>query len=382
MHCRINLDDEFVSDNVPSSWFRTDYQVFRKRLLYEKEVARLPEDQRTAALYMNAKKEIQAIDALPSHTMTKAQLHHKQQTRHYYLSVVKNYGISDSTSVKPKPKRVYVKACISSDCKGFLDEMFKCGLCSAAVCKHCHEGLGPGHEGLGPGHEGLGPGAHSCDAKTVESIKAIKAEARPCPSCSALISKIDGCDQMWCTLCHVTFSWRTGEKETGITHNPHFYMWARLNGGLARTPGDIPNNFCNNYPTLNDIYNLPYDHYNERLCEYHRYVHHNKATIIDRIPLFAEDNLDLRVRYLANELDKTRFCDLLCQRDSVYRRNLSKRSVHDMVYQAAGDLFRNYLSGQQGALTCEDFGKLFAYGNECLRRLEDRYGGRFGCFEL
>ena len=67
----------------------------------------------------------------------------------------------------------------------------------------------------------------------------IKKETKPCPSCATPIFKIQGCDQMWCTQCHIAFSWRTGMRVNGVIHNPHFYQWQREGGGAApvQTPG-------------------------------------------------------------------------------------------------------------------------------------------------
>jgi len=113
------------------------------------------------------------------------------------------------------PKVVFTMKCVKADCEGFLSAEYKCGLCEVQVCEHCHL---------------LTASDHACDPETVATIKQIRKEAHPCPSCAALISKIDGCDQMYCTQCHTAFSWNTGRVETGVVHNPHYFQYMRETG--------------------------------------------------------------------------------------------------------------------------------------------------------
>ena len=53
---------------------------------------------------------------------------------------------------------------------------------------------------------------------------------------------------MWCTQCHIAFSWKSGHKVTGTIHNPHFYQWQRQGGKApiqnpgAINCGGLPNN--------------------------------------------------------------------------------------------------------------------------------------------
>jgi hypothetical protein len=126
---------------------------------------------------------------------------------------------SDNT----RHRRALHRACPQSECKGFLDENWECGLCSANVCPHCRV---------------LITGAHSCSPNDMESAKVIDAETRACPKCSVGIYKLDGCDQMWCTQCHTAFSWRTGAIETKI-HNPHYHEWRRQNAENGRQAGEV-----------------------------------------------------------------------------------------------------------------------------------------------
>jgi hypothetical protein len=61
------------------------------------------------------------------------------------------------------------------------------------------------------------------------------------------------CDQMWCTGCHTTFSWNTGQAIVNArVHNPHYYEYLRRvhNGVIPREAGDNPcgeNHLPDNY---------------------------------------------------------------------------------------------------------------------------------------
>ena len=80
--------------------------------------------------------------------------------------------------------------------------------------------------------------AHECNPDDVASAQAVRRDAKPCPKCSMAISKIDGCDQMWCVGCKTAFSWRTGKIQTGVIHNPHFFEWQRNGGRLMYLGGN------------------------------------------------------------------------------------------------------------------------------------------------
>lgn len=110
-------------------------------------------------------------------------------------------------------------------CKGMVG-YGKCGECERKICCACREPKNKGHE---------------CNPDTVETLKAIQNDVKPCPKCKIPIYKIDGCDQMFCIECKTAFSWRRGTIETRIIHNPHYFQWVRDTGGvLERQPGDDP----------------------------------------------------------------------------------------------------------------------------------------------
>lgn len=121
-----------------------------------------------------------------------------------------------------------IRHCVRENCNGFLDDDFKCGSCSSVICPDCFE---------------VKNDDHICNEDTKKSIMIMNKETKNCPKCLFSISKIDGCDQMFCTICHTAFSWKTGIVENGRIHNPHYYEYRRkisANGEIPREEGDEP----------------------------------------------------------------------------------------------------------------------------------------------
>ena len=126
----------------------------------------------------------------------------------------------------------YIIPCPREECLGKLGDEGICGLCHHVFCPSCMKEKTMNHE---------------CQKSDVETIRELRRSTRPCPKCSILIYKSEGCDQMWCVKCHTTFSWKTGAISQGIVHNPHFYQHRQ---NAARTPGDIP---CGGLPNEVEI---------------------------------------------------------------------------------------------------------------------------------
>ena len=149
------------------------------------------------------------------------------QLDNYYHDFLARHGHFDHLRGGPtkKIKVKLVRKCPSTGCKGFLNNKWHCDLCTKNICKDCNEEKVPDHK---------------CDPETVETVKLIRSDTKGCPTCGTLIYRAAGCPQMWCVECHTTFDWNTGEIETGVIHNPHYYEFQRRNGTLQRNPGDVP----------------------------------------------------------------------------------------------------------------------------------------------
>lgn len=116
--------------------------------------------------------------------------------------------------------------CPKNKCKGLVTRG-KCSECKITICCKCQEAKNE---------------EHKCNEDVLETLALLKKDTKPCPKCKIPIYKIQGCDQMFCVECKTAFSWRTGNIQTGVIHNPHYFEWLRntTNGNIPRQPGDDP----------------------------------------------------------------------------------------------------------------------------------------------
>jgi len=207
----------------------------------------LPPDAMAAYIYMGKMIEMDLMEH-PELVMYRDWWEEKRR------AVRSRYPFEETTRrTRDAPKVVYNRPCPLEECNGFVDtSKWVCGTCKKSICKECFTENDEGHE---------------CNKDMVETVKMIMKESRPCPKCSIYIHKTEGCDQMWCTQCHTTFSYQTGEIHVGRTHNPMYYQWLReTRGTVPREPGDDPNQHCMTDPTamLTNLTRINTDHEEER----------------------------------------------------------------------------------------------------------------------
>jgi len=149
------------------------------------------------------------------------------------LKVIRNEELShiptETQDLNRNNTHRFIRSCPEPECKGFLTNNWRCGLCEKHVCSYCHVSLGCDKDM-----------DHECDPAMVETAKLITSESKPCPGCHINITKIDGCDQMWCTQCKTAWDWKTGQIEKRV-HNPHYFEYLRSGGNerAARDPNEI-----------------------------------------------------------------------------------------------------------------------------------------------
>ena len=236
-------------------------------------------------------------------------------------------------------RETYICPCPNNDCRGFLSTRYKCGICNIQACSECRE---------------IKKENHTCDPNILESVKEIKKTTRDCPNCRTLIFKISGCDQMYCTQCHIAFSWRTGKVEKGQIHNPHYFEYLRANGEIPRNPNEER---CGGLP---DIWFLNNIHYKvplskpvlrfhrpepkfvaDLLSQIYREVRHIREVEINALPTILDNqtNLDLRISFLLKEISEDDFKVKLQRREKERTKKLEYREVLDMYVNVMQDLF-------------------------------------------
>ena len=151
---------------------------------------------------------------------------------------------------------------------------------------------------------------------------------------------------MWCVNCHQAFSWKTGEIDNGVVHNPHFYQYERdaNNGELPRQAGDV---LCGGLIAWHHLNGTVIRHLNaieiltEKYSEKH-IIHEviNKLMYLHRfmshITYVTIDSLRQKVRELA-DTEKTRISYILkgiTQEElatSVYKTDVNRRKTTELL---------------------------------------------------
>ena len=272
MNCKETWERIELLKMFGKSFMSTTYRDVRREMLYERESRLFPGTQSVIeadAEIEKLRKEIDGLDekyakkreeqAIPITRFRASEEVMKVSDAFDKLFILQNalvaeYNVLDNKKRREKQslkwqiqtlnneiahgsRRAYLVNCSKVDCKGTLGSVhktthghYKCSLCSDITCVECRSGV---------------PGAeedHICDPETKLSLKLVEETSKPCPGCNIFIYKIEGCDVMFCTSCHVSFSWDTKEILNKRLHNPHLTEWLRqTNGGVVeRERNDIP----------------------------------------------------------------------------------------------------------------------------------------------
>lgn len=328
IHCKRAWNRTFQYNALTPKFINNKYKKVRKELLFEKEKAMLPDTQPYIERHKKLKQYEDSLTKLIEHeNEMRARFYEATQARDEMVKTIKAIKNYENITFEKKEKRKFIKKCPSDGCRGFLSSNYKCELCEIYVCSKCFEIKGHNKNV-----------EHTCNPDDVKSAQLIKSETKPCPSCSTPIFKISGCSQMWCTQCKVAFSWKSGKIETGRIHNPHYYDYMKTNTDTEglRNPGEQLCGGLIHYNYLHRVlrnYKSNYENLYKKILVIHRAVTHHQYVNVDNLRekmAGNNNNLDLRIRYLNNEIDEKHFKKILAQRDNIREKNLSLLHIYEL----------------------------------------------------
>ena len=243
---------------VGQTWAFGPLRAHREAMLWDLEQARLPDTQPLALLLQREQEasrylesiqdQIQRMLAERSYSQwhnahvnrdaAKARLWRSQREVRQWISN-RTVATQQGKVKGDDPAARVVQRCPQAGCLGFVTaRTMTCGLCATALCGKCRQVVSGGIVG-GAAKTATVTSTlpHECNPTDVATVQLLKADTKPCPKCAAPIYKIDGCDQMWCTACHVAFSWKSGQVVNTAIHNPHYYAYIRQQGSAAGAGG-------------------------------------------------------------------------------------------------------------------------------------------------
>jgi len=198
MGCKVGWTDAFCSKTL-GGFMHGQYRKYTKELLWDMEKARMPETMPAVERTLKLRKMVEDARKMEIQVREALQVYNNIRDMHIILKRNIDHGNVDGSSKEQmeSKKKQFTRACPVDGCTGFLSSQWKCGICENWTCKECLEVIGKDKEA-----------EHICNPDILASAQLLKKETKPCPSCSAAIYKISGCDQMWCTQCKIPFSWR------------------------------------------------------------------------------------------------------------------------------------------------------------------------------
>jgi len=369
MGCKNAWERDFTQNSLNKSFYNGDYRTKRKEMLFEAEKARFPETMPAVENYKNiqvwTKEEANMNHEIAVMREKLWELEREKRRKTNQIRAARNGEVTE----EKKEAAQFIRKCPADGCEGFLSSQWKCGACNLWACSKCFAAKGYEKDA-----------EHTCNPDDLASAELIKKETKPCPACGTRIFKISGCDQMWCTACHIAFSWRTGLRVNGVIHNPHFYAFQREGGAaVIQNPGA---QICGGLPTYmmvrdrisalerNQAFrkwtksameamgvnktNTEWDRYRYKtftahmqagritvfegmklnIRRLHRGAQHFQYVIIDRFRQNcqqAQDNKPLRIKFICGEIDEKEMKTQLIKRDNQYKKRQALLHVYELM---------------------------------------------------
>ena len=371
MKCKNRWSRDILIDATLKSFVDNKYKKHVKQNLLEQQKSKLPEIMPEVENHLECKKLKTDM----------VEIKKKQKELREELKKLRRQDIKISTELylreKGKHKELkkeFIKNCPAEGCRGFLSKQWKCGVCNKYTCPKCFVVKESGEETKNPDHV--------CKKEDLESANLIRKECKDCPGCGTSIFKTQGCDQMWCTQCHVAFSWNTGRRVTGVIHNPHFYAWQKSNNDTqinvpgAVMCGGLPHishftRFVTNGLGISNLYrriciSKVDGKENVRLCDdilnMHQRISHFSNIELNYVRRESNNNNnnDLGIKFILNEIDEDKMASELMKRKKKYDKNRAVLDIYEIVNtvftESMQDIYQTFIAlhDSSGNISFED----------------------------
>ncbi len=361
MDCRKKWDLEFMKTNLNAAYVTGEYREHRANILTDRVVSQVEEYYDGALLIVESQrihKDIRklqnTIHNLESNIRTLRQEIRNKDRRisdidnFLFRSVPLPFNEADADD-ETKARKKFIMPCQNANCRGMLSQAYKCGLCEKFTCSKCLEVKDDNN-------------THQCNPDSVATATEIKTSSKPCPKCGTRISKIDGCDQMWCVECKTAFSWSTGAIETGVVHNPHYFQWINRGGEAAPNCNDGINRHVTRrivsiqsfIDTLSRHWIMDFT-YNEQLDEtfinnISQYVTHCQQEHLRPLRREIEHRQNNKYpvyKYFLGDISKDNLKSHLSKNDILNQRDSAFCDIYDALFMIVGQVFQDLLAAYE-----------------------------------
>lgn len=303
MQCNTEWTGQFLKQNFTDAFIKGELRKHTSAILLQQQIAMLPATQLAVEqqiIYEQFTSEVRDINKQIRELVARKNILNNEihRIKRAQNAVANGYEVNGQSLFQHK--------CCDPECRGFVSSAWKCGTCGKFSCAQCHEVKGATSTEVEQ---------HVCNADNVETVRLLRSDTKPCPSCGTYIHKTEGCDQMFCIYCKQLWSWKTGRiEERG--HNPHYLEWMRSRGGaggMARDPLDIQ---CGREV------NWQVTHLIERECDKHNiicigsimnwansliHVRHHEIPAMQLATEVQGDLRELRVQYMRKKITEDHF---------------------------------------------------------------------------
>lgn len=377
MQCKASWNMDKMWEEFPKSFIDTELRKHQEAILLEREKARLPETQHEVFV----EKQTRLYNALLPTVRLCWEYGHVQQKNALQGMLRDIEQQMGGPPQRNEPKAVKkdnflaICPCPKEGCRGYIQKAsHMCGLCGTCVCSKCRATK----EGDGADH--------TCKPEDVETVKALKKETKPCPSCGTPLMKVDGCDQVWALCCKKAFSWRTGEFETKVHALDYMNYLRRAGRPIPRAEGDVPLPCdAGELPPLLTLRNAlmrqaKNAHVVEVLTRMHRGLMHNQQTALDKYKDLSRPPVDpnfhgtLRKQYLLGGISEDEWKRRLILFERKRERQDALANVYALFTTTARDLMNEIVRVPSKAQENVDaLQTLREYCNECFASVTRRF---------